>query len=69
MNKLSRNERRKLLATLCNGAALAVVTAGVVGPAAQLLGAGPNWLLVLVAAVAAIGLAWLGRQALRDLEE
>jgi Flp pilus assembly protein TadB len=71
-----RNERRKLVANWCNTLATAVLTAGLLVPAAQfifgVLPAGADMALVYgtggVCAVAAVGIHFVGHMVLRGLE-
>jgi hypothetical protein len=77
MNKVVRNERKKLTATWFNNFATAIMTAGVLGPAATLIYRtgenGPDPALVFtvfaVCMLVSGGLHLSGRAVLRDLEE
>jgi uncharacterized membrane protein YfcA len=73
---IRRNERHKLSAAWCNGAAISVLTVGVFAPiVAGIIGVGqsPGGFPVLVtvfgSSAASVGLHLLGRRILERLEE
>jgi hypothetical protein len=68
MSKMSRNERRKLAATLLAGLALSLIAATLVAPGARLV---EQWGLLSVPLVstAVLALVFMARRSLRDLED
>jgi uncharacterized membrane protein YfcA len=73
---IRRNERRKLSATWCNGAATGVLTVGGFAPiVGGIIGVGqapasvPVLVTVFGSSVASVGLHLLGREILERLEE
>jgi O-antigen/teichoic acid export membrane protein len=77
VNKVVRNERKKLTATWFNTFATAIMTAGVLAPFASIIyGFGPKeqdpaliFTIVAVCMLVSAGLHFTGRAILGDLEE
>jgi O-antigen/teichoic acid export membrane protein len=77
VNKVVRNERKKLTATWFNTFATAIMTAGVLAPFASIIyGFAPKehdpalmFAIVIVCMLVSAGLHLSGRAILRDLEE
>jgi O-antigen/teichoic acid export membrane protein len=77
VNKVVRNERKKLTATWFNTFATAIMTAGVLAPFASIIyGFGPKeqdpvliFTIVAVCMLVSAGLHFAGRAILGDLEE